>query len=165
MNVANIKYYDIANGDGIRTSLFVSGCKNRCKGCFNECAWSFDYGELYTEEIQNKILTSIESPMIKGLSILGGDPMELENQPDVLNLILAFRQKFGHTHDIWLWSGYLYDKDLCVSGRRYIDNITNKILDNIDVLIDGPFIEAKKNLMLPYRGSENQRVIYLNKEK
>lgn len=161
MNIANIKYFDVANGDGIRTSLFVSGCKNHCPGCFNECAWDFKYGEEYTEKVQNTILDSINKPMIKGLSILGGDPMELENQKDVLDLILAFRERFKDTKDIWLWSGYLYDKDLIQGGKRFIPDVTNKILENIDVIIDGPFILKQKNLSLKYRGSENQRVIYL----
>lgn len=165
MNYANIKYYDVANGDGVRTSLFVSGCKNKCKGCFNQCAWDFLYGSKYTEEVENKILESIEPNMIRGLSILGGDPMEIENQPTVLNLILKFREKFQHTKDIWLWTGYLYDKDLIDNGRRYIEDVTDKILSNIDVIIDGPFIESKKNLNIKYRGSENQRVIYLKDVK
>lgn len=164
MNYANIKYFDVANGEGIRTSLFVSGCKNACKGCFNKCAWSFDYGDKYTPDIQKQILDSIDKPMTRGLSILGGDPMELENQETVLNLILAFREKFGSSKDIWLWTGYLYDSDLTKGGKRYIPEITQKILDNIDIIIDGPFIEDKKDLRLQWRGSSNQRVMFLRKE-
>ena len=164
MNYANIKYYDIANGDGLRTSLFVSGCKNHCKGCFNQCAWDFLYGSKYTNEVQNMILDSIEPDRIRGLSILGGDPMEIENQPDVLNLILEFRKRFQDRKDIWLWTGYLIDKDFQEGCRRFLPNVTNNILSNIDVIIDGPFIESQKNLSLKYRGSENQRVIYLKKK-
>lgn len=164
MNYANIKYYDIANGDGLRTSLFVSGCKNHCKGCFNKCAWDFLYGSKYTNEVQNMILDSIEPDRIRGLSILGGDPMEIENQPDVLNLILEFRKRFQDRKDIWLWTGYLIDKDFQEGCRRFLPNVTNNILSNIDVIIDGPFIESQKNLSLKYRGSENQRVIYLKKK-
>lgn len=164
MNYANIKYYDIANGDGLRTSLFVSGCKNHCKGCFNQCAWDFLYGSKYTTEVQNMILDSIEPDRIRGLSILGGDPMEIENQPDVLNLILEFRKRFQDRKDIWLWTGYLIDKDFQEGCRRFLPNVTNNILSNIDVIIDGPFIESQKNLSLKYRGSENQRVIYLKKK-
>ena len=164
MNYANIKYYDIANGDGLRTSLFVSGCKNHCKGCFNQCAWDFLYGSKYTNEVQNMILDSIEPDRIRGLSILGGDPMEIENQPDVLNLILEFRKRFQDRKDIWLWTGYLIDKDFQEGCRRFLPNVTNNILSNIDVIIDGPFIESQKNLSLKYRGSENQRVIYLKRK-
>ena len=164
MNYANIKYYDIANGDGLRTSLFVSGCKNHCKGCFNQCAWDFLYGSKYTNEVQNMILDSIEPDRIRGLSILGGDPMEIENQPDVLNLILEFRKRFQDRKDIWMWTGYLIDKDFQEGCRRFLPNVTNNILSNIDVIIDGPFIESQKNLSLKYRGSENQRVIYLKKK-
>lgn len=164
MNYANIKYYDIANGDGLRTSLFVSGCKNHCKGCFNPCAWDFLYGSKYTDEVQNMILDSIEPDRIRGLSILGGDPMEIENQPDVLNLILEFRKRFKDKKDIWLWTGYLIDQDLREGCRRFLPNVTNNILSNIDVIIDGPFIESQKNFTLKYRGSENQRVIYLGKD-
>lgn len=164
MNYANIKYYDISNGDGLRTSLFVSGCKNHCKGCFNQCAWDFLYGSKYTTEVQNMILDSIEPDRIRGLSILGGDPMEIENQPDVLNLILEFRKRFQDRKDIWLWTGYLIDKDFQEGCRRFLPNVTNNILSNIDVIIDGPFIESQKNLTLKYRGSENQRVIYLKRK-
>lgn len=164
MNYANIKYYDIANGDGLRTSLFVSGCKNHCKGCFNPCTWDFLYGSKYTNEVQNMILDSIEPDRIRGLSILGGDPMEIENQPDVLNLILEFRKRFQDRKDIWLWTGYLIDKDFQEGCRRFLPNVTNNILSNIDVIIDGPFIESQKNLTLKYRGSENQRVIYLKRK-
>lgn len=165
MNYANIKYYDIANGDGLRTSLFVSGCKNHCRGCFNQCAWDFLYGSKYTNEVQNTILDSIEPDRIRGLSVLGGDPMEIENQSDVLNLILEFRKRFQDRKDIWLWTGYLVDSDLKEGGKRYLLDITDKILSNIDVIIDGPFIESQKNLTLKYCGSENQRVFYLKESK
>lgn len=159
MNYANIKYLDTANGIGIRTSLFVSGCKNGCKGCFNAVAWSFDYGKRYDMSVQKEVLESIKKPHVQGLSILGGDPFELENQHDVLKLIEAFREEFEDTKDIWMWTGYLLDKDLVEGGRRYISGITDKILANINYLVDGPFVLDKKNLMLKYKGSSNQRVI------
>ena len=163
MNYANIKYLDTANGIGIRTSLFVSGCKNGCKGCFNAVAWPFDYGKRYDVSVQKEVLESIKKPHVQGLSILGGDPFELENQPDVLRLIEAFREEFKDTKDIWMWTGYLLDKDLAEGGRRYVSGITDKILANINYLVDGPFMLDKKNLMLKYKGSSNQRVIDVRK--
>lgn len=165
MYYANIKYMDVSNGEGIRTSLFVSGCKNRCKGCFNPCTWDFLYGEKYTKEVEDKIIESIKPDMISGLSILGGDPMEIENQPTVLELINRFRIEFGNTKNIWLWTGYIYDFDLVENafhkGRRYLDYVTDEILKEIDVIIDGPFIEDLKDLNLKWRGSSNQRIINL----
>lgn len=163
MNYANIKYFDVSNGEGIRTSLYVSGCKNHCKGCFNQCAWDFLYGKEYTQEVENEILESINKPFIQGLSILGGDPMEIENQPYVLGLIKKFREKYKNTKNIWIWSGYLFDKELIEGGKRFIPNITNEIISNIDVLIDGLFILEKRDLMLKFRGSENQRIIDVQK--
>lgn len=159
MNYGNIKYLDVANGDGIRTSLFVSGCKNRCPGCFNECAWDFLYGKPYTEAVQQEILDSIDKPYVKGLSLLGGDPMELENQETVYGLVKAFRERFGETKDIWMWTGYLYDKDLVEGGKRFLPGITENLLKEIDYIVDGPFVEKLKDLNLRFRGSSNQRII------
>ena len=163
MNYGNIKYMDVSNGKGIRTSLYVSGCKNHCKGCFNECTWVFDYGKPFTSEIENTLLESIKNEYISGLSILGGDPCEVENQGAVLHLVLEFRKLFGDSKNIWMWTGYIYDRDLVKGGRRYIEGITDKILNNIDILVDGPFILDKKNLMLKFRGSSNQRLIDVRK--
>jgi anaerobic ribonucleoside-triphosphate reductase activating protein len=163
MNYANIKYLDVANGIGLRTSLFVSGCKNNCPFCFNKIAQDFNYGKEYTQDVEKEILDSIEYSHVKGLSILGGDPMELENQETVLGLIKSFRERFGTTKDIWVWTGYIFDKDLVNGGRRFIENITDNILQNIDYIVDGPFINDLKNLNLKYRGSSNQRVIDVRK--
>lgn len=151
MNYAAIKKYDIANGPGCRVSLFVSGCRRRCPGCFNEEAQSFDYGTEYTAETHRELLEMLRDEHIAGLSILGGDPFEPENQDWLLRLCKAAKYMYPQK-DIWVWTGYMF-KDLF-----YLP-----IFDYVDVLVDGPFIQEKKNLSLAYRGSENQRVIDVKK--
>ena len=157
MNYATIKNCDIANGPGVRVSLFVSGCTHRCPGCFNEVAWDFNYGEPFTEQTIELILNMMAPAHIKGLTLLGGEPFEPENQPELVNLLRRVKEKYPDK-SIWAFSGYLFDKDI-VTGRLGPREITEEFLSYLDVLVDGPFIQAKKNLSLRFRGSENQRLI------
>ena len=152
MHYAKIKRFDIANGVGIRTSVFVSGCSNKCKGCFNQELWDKNYGQEFTDETIKEILDSIDKPYIDGLSILGGDPLEYYNLEMVDKLIVEFRKRFGFNKSIWMWTGYLLE-DIMNNDRRW------EVVRKLDYLVDGPFIQKKKNLKLKYRGSENQRII------
>lgn len=152
MHYAKIKRFDIANGVGIRTSVFVSGCSNKCKGCFNQELWDKNYGQEFTDETIKEILDSIDKPYIDGLSILGGDPLEYYNLEMVDKLIVEFRKRFGFNKSIWMWTGYLLE-DIINDDRRW------EVVRKLDYLVDGPFIQRKKNLKLKYRGSENQRII------
>jgi len=154
MNYATIKNCDIANGPGVRVSLFVSGCTHRCPGCFNEVAWDFAYGQPFTEETVETILDMLRPSYIKGLTLLGGEPFEPRNQADVVKLLRRIRRELPEK-SIWAFSGYLFEKDM-LSGR--IGDVS-EYLSHLDVLVDGPFIQAKKNLSLRFRGSENQRII------
>ena len=154
MNYATIKPRDIANGPGVRVSLFVSGCTHRCPGCFNEVAWDFNYGEPFTQETVDLILNMLKPAHIKGLTLLGGEPFEPQNQGPVVELLRRVKQELPQK-SIWAFSGYLFDKDI-LSGRL---GDTSEYLSYLDVLVDGPFVEAKKNLSLRFRGSENQRII------
>lgn len=151
MNYSNIILCDTANGEGIRTSLFVSGCTNHCQGCFNEEAQDFNYGQLYTPEIEQTILEQISKPYVAGLSILGGDPLcqTAEDKLDLLSLITKTRSLHKTT---WLWTGFTWEEAII--------NVMNRgIFTLCDVVVDGPFIEAQKNLTLAFRGSSNQRII------
>lgn len=154
MNYATIKNCDIANGPGVRVSLFVSGCTHRCPGCFNEVAWDFNYGELFTQETIDMIIEMLRPPHIRGLTLLGGEPFEPENQSAVVELLRQIKKELPEK-SIWAFSGYLFDKDI-LSGRL---GDTSEYLSYLDVLVDGPFIQEKKNLSLRFRGSENQRLI------
>lgn len=157
MNYATIKNCDIANGPGVRISLFVSGCAHRCKGCFNEVAWDFNYGEPFTEETVEMILKMMAPSYIKGITLLGGEPFEPQNQPALLELVKRIRQNYPEK-SIWVFSGYLYEKDI-LAGRLGDPSITRAFLEHIDVLVDGPFVESLKDLSLRFRGSSNQRLI------
>ena len=157
MNYADIKQFDVANGPGVRISLFVSGCTHHCKGCFNEVAWDFDYGTLFTEESIEQILTWLKPDYIAGLTILGGEPFEPQNQKAVLSLVKRVREVYPEK-SIWCYSGYDYEKDLLgVMSQAYPE--TMELLLNLDVLVDGKFILEKKDLGLRFRGSSNQRII------
>lgn len=151
MNYAALKKYDIANGPGVRVSLFVSGCRNKCPGCFNPQTWDFKYGKPFTPETLGELLKALDSPVVTGLSILGGDPFEPENRSTVEEICETVRV-CRPDRDIWIWTGYDYE-DLKVLP----------VMRNIDVLIDGRFDEDKKDLSLAYRGSWNQRVIDIPK--
>ena len=157
MKYATIKNCDIANGPGVRVSLFVSGCTHRCPGCFNEVAWDFDYGEEFTQQTIDDILSMLRPDHIRGLTLLGGEPFEPQNQGPVVELLRQVRKKYPDK-SIWAFSGYVFDRDI-LSGRLGPWEITKEFLSYLDVLVDGPFVEAKKNLSLRFRGSENQRLI------
>ena len=161
MNYATIKTHDTANGPGVRVSLFVSGCTHCCKGCFNEVAWDFNYGEPFTEETINMILEYLKPDYIRGLTLLGGEPFHPKNQPEIVKLLRRVKAAYPEK-TIWVFTGYLLDKDL-LSGKLGLQDVTNEYLSYIDVLVDGPFVEEKKNLMLVFRGSENQRLIDVRK--
>ena len=154
MNYATIKNCDIANGPGVRVSLFVSGCTHRCPGCFNEIAWDFDYGQPFTQETIDSIIDMLRPSYVRGLTLLGGEPFEPQNQGAVVELLRQIKKELPQK-SIWAFSGYLFDKDI-LSGRL---GDCSEYLSYLDVLVDGPFVEAKKNLSLRFRGSENQRLI------
>ena len=161
MNYATIKYNDIANGIGIRTSLFVSGCTHKCKGCFNSEAWDFNYGAPFTTEVEEEILKSLEPAFVDGLSLLGGEPFEPQNQLALYSFLKRVKERFPNK-DIWCYTGYLFDKEL-LSSSRATTPVTKDMLLFIDVLVDGKFVEAKKNISLAFKGSENQRIIDVKK--
>ena len=156
MNYATIKNCDIANGPGVRVSLFVSGCTHHCKGCFNEVAWDFAYGQPFTEETQQQLLDMMKPAYIKGLTLLGGEPFEPQNQGPIVEFLRKLKAAYPEK-SIWAFSGYTFDK--ITSGTLGDPDITREYLSYLDVLVDGPFIEEKKNLALRFRGSENQRLI------
>lgn len=156
MNYATIKNCDIANGPGVRVSLFVSGCTHHCKGCFNEVAWDFDYGQPFTNETIQTILDMMKPSYIKGLTLLGGEPFEPQNQGPIVELLRQVKKTYPDK-SIWAFSGYLFEK---ITSRTLGDwAVTREFLSSLDVLVDGPFVEEKKNLALRFRGSENQRLI------
>ena len=157
MNYATIKNCDIANGPGVRVSLFVSGCTHRCPCCFHEVAWDFSYGEPFTEDTIELILKMMEPAHIKGLTLLGGEPFEPQNQPAIVELLRRVKKMYPEK-SIWAFSGYLFDRDI-LAWRLGPREVTEEYLSYLDVLVDGPFIQAKKNLSLRFRGSENQRLI------
>jgi len=157
MNYATIKNCDIANGPGVRVSLFVSGCTHRCPGCFNEVAWDFDYGTPFTQQTIDSILEMLKPAYVKGLTLLGGEPFEPRNQGPIVELLRQVKAKYPEK-SIWAFSGYLFDKDI-LAWKLGPRETTEEYLSYLDVLVDGPFVQAKKNLSLRFRGSENQRLI------
>ena len=163
MNICEIKTADIANGSGMRVSLFVSGCTNHCKGCFQPETWDFNYGIKWTKEHENRIINELSKKHYRGLTLLGGDPFEFVNQRGLIEFLRRVKRELPDK-DIWCYTGFLSDVDLIPGGKRYCD-VTDEMLSLIDVLVDGPFVETLKNLRLPYCGSENQRVIDMNKTR
>lgn len=157
MNYAAIKTYDIANGPGVRTSVFVSGCTRHCKECFQPQTWDFDYGEPFTQEVIDRILASLEPPQIAGLTVLGGEPFEPRNQVGVAALLRQVRDAYPQK-SIWSFTGYLLDAEL-LTGKVGSGTLVREILSYLDVLVDGPFQIEKKDLTLRFRGSSNQRLI------
>lgn len=157
MNYSAIKYNDIANGIGVRTVLFVSGCRNHCKDCFQPETWDFCYGEPFTESVEREIIDSMHSEYIRGLTLLGGDPFEPENQAALLPFVKRVVQECPGK-DIWAYTGYILDRDLAPGGKCYTPD-TEELLGCIDVLVDGPFVTEQHDITLKFKGSANQRVI------
>ena len=163
MNYATIKWTDIANGEGVRVSLFVSGCTHRCKNCFNQIAWDFNYGEVFDENIQNQILKELGSGYIAGLSLLGGEPLEPQNQLALYPFIKKVKEQHPEKN-IWCYTGFVFDeKTGALKETHKNTQITKDLIALFDVLVDGPFIEEQKNIRLKFRGSENQRIIDVQK--
>ncbi|MBR1571982.1 MAG: anaerobic ribonucleoside-triphosphate reductase activating protein [Lachnospiraceae bacterium] len=158
MNFGQIYYADVANGPGCRTSFFVSGCRHHCKGCFNPETWNFDYGHLYTDEVENELVESVKESYIDGISILGGEPMEPENQPYIKKLVERIRQEVPDSKT-WIYSGYTWEELTDENNNHVHTGDTMDILRNIDVLVDGEFHEDEKDITLLFRGSANQRLI------
>ena len=161
MYYGNIIKADIANGTGIRVSLFVSGCTNHCKGCFQPQTWDFEYGLPYTHETEDSIIDELGKTYYDGLTILGGEPFELSNQRELVKLIRRVKNELPD-RNIWIYTGFTYDKDLVKGGCRYIE-CTDEILDNTDILVDGRFVDELKKITLKFRGSSNQRIIDVQK--
>ena len=157
MHYGQIIIADSANGLGMRVSLFVSGCLNHCPGCFQPETWNFEYGQVFTSETERQLMEELSHSYYDGLTVLGGEPFELQNQPEVARLIQRVHTELPDKN-IWMYTGYTYEKDLVPGGCRYTE-VTDSILDHIDILVDGRFVEAKKNIRLNFRGSENQRII------
>ena len=161
MNYGAVKKLDIANGPGLRVSLFVSGCTHHCPGCFNPETWNFDYGRPFTQETEAELLSMLDSSYVDGLSLLGGEPFEPANQEGLLPLLRKVKSSYPEK-TIWCYTGYTLEQDLLNPSRARCQ-YTDEMLSLIDVLVDGEFVEAKKNIRLKFRGSENQRVIDLKK--
>ncbi len=157
MNYATIKPFDVADGPGVRVSLYVSGCRNRCKNCFNPETWDFNYGKPFTEEVENYIISALSPQYIKGFTLLGGDPFEPENQVTLAPFLEKIRSVYPDK-SIWCYTGYDYEKDL-LTGKKGNAELVMRMLNSIDVLVDGRFVEELKDLNLRFRGSSNQRII------
>ena len=157
MYYGTIKKYDIADGEGVRVTLFVSGCTNHCKGCFQPETWDFCYGNPYTEETEQELINALRNENIQGLTLLGGEPFEPENQRELVKLLRRVRAELPEK-DIWSYTGFVYEKDLLAGQRKHCE-VTDEMLSLLDVLVDGPFVEELKNIRLMFRGSSNQRVL------
>ena len=163
MNYASIRTCDIANGEGVRVTLFVSGCTHRCKGCFNPDQWDFGYGKPFDRQVEDEILAALEPSFISGLTILGGEPMEPENQRALVPFLRRFedfRRKTKDKKTLWVYTGCVLEKDLQAESR-WRTEVTDEFLSMIDVLVDGPFVEELKDISLQFRGSSNQRILRL----
>lgn len=158
MNYSKIDPMSIVDGEGCRVSLFVSGCRNHCKGCFNSETWDFEYGKPFTEIEENEIVVACKKSYIAGLTILGGEPMEKENQTYLYGFLGRFKVACPEKN-IWLFTGYVYEKDLLEGQRQNIAGVTESILEMVDVLVDGPFIQEERDLNLKFCGSRNQRLL------
>lgn len=162
MNYGAIKKCDIANGVGVRTVLFVSGCTHHCKGCFQPETWNFDYGEKYTKETEDEIIESLRPDYVDGITLLGGEPFEPESQRELVKLLRRIKKELPQK-TVWSFSGYTYEE--LTGDSRAVCEVTNEMLSMLDVLVDGEFVEAKRNISLRFRGSENQRLIDMNKTR
>ncbi|RVU97417.1 anaerobic ribonucleoside-triphosphate reductase activating protein [Coriobacteriales bacterium OH1046] len=157
MNYAEIKYCDIANGVGVRTTLFVSGCRHRCRNCFNEPAWAFDAGTLFSAEVEDELIESLRPTYVTGLSVLGGEPMEPENQRALVGFLERARAEFP-SKGIWMYTGFTWE-ELHEPSNRCCTEDTARILETLDVLVDGRFVQELYDISLRFRGSGNQRLI------
>ena len=164
MNYCGLKLSDIANGEGIRVTLFVSGCRNRCPGCFQPETWDFNYGEPFDSSVAEIIFSAMENPSVRGLTLLGGEPMEPENQEGLLPFIKEFKKRFPKK-TVWLYTGYLYEELVGKMPSEKRIDITDELLSLVDILVDGRFEKDKYRLGLRFRGSENQRIIDMNKTR
>ncbi len=174
MNYASIRTCDIANGEGVRVSLFVSGCSHRCRGCFNEEAQSFSYGKPFTREVEDELLKALEPAHVAGLTLLGGEPMEPRNQLGLIGFLRRFREKFKGLKTLWIYTGCVYELDLVPTAgdalgvevnsphKHWRTDVTDEILAITNVLVDGPFVEELKDISLKFRGSSNQRILRLH---
>lgn len=165
MNYATIKWTDIANGEGVRISLFVSGCTRRCKDCFNAVAWDFSYGKPFDESVRESIYEGLKADYIAGLSLLGGEPLEPENQRALLPFVKEVKKSFPEK-SIWCYTGNVFDPATgLLKEQEKNTEVTEELISLFDVLVDGEFIEAQKNIRLKFRGSSNQRILDVKKSK
>ena len=165
MNYATIKWTDIANGEGVRISLFVSGCTRRCKDCFNAVAWDFSYGKPFDESVRESIYEGLKADYIAGLSLLGGEPLEPENQRALLPFVKEVKKGFPEK-SIWCYTGNVFDPATgLLKEQEKNTEVTEELISLFDVLVDGEFIEAQKNIRLKFRGSSNQRILDVKKSK
>lgn len=158
MNFCNIKTNDVADGEGVRVALFVSGCTHHCKGCFQPETWSFDAGSLFDEAAEEQIIKALSKPYIQGFTLLGGEPFEPENQRGEVGLLKRIRRECPDK-TVWVYTGYTLDRDIIPEDGRARCEVTDELLSCIDVCVDGEFILEQKSLLLPFRGSENQRIL------
>lgn len=161
MNYGEIKNFDIANGEGVRVSLFVSGCTHRCENCFNKETWDFGFGKPFTAETEELLLKELAPDYINGLSLLGGEPFEPQNQRALLPFLKKVRERYPNK-TIWCYTGYLFDKELLEQSRARCE-YTDEMLSLIDVLVDGEFVQSLYDISLQFRGSSNQRIIDVQK--
>ncbi|MCI8396343.1 MAG: anaerobic ribonucleoside-triphosphate reductase activating protein [Clostridia bacterium] len=161
MNYATIKKCDVANGPGVRVSLFVSGCSHHCKGCFNQEAWDYNYGNKFTEKEETEVMNALKPEYIEGLSLLGGEPLDLKNQEGLLPIVKKAKELYPEK-PIWCYTGYLFDKQV-MGEMAQTNETTNELLKYIDYVVDGQFVETLKNPSLKFRGSSNQRIIDVQK--
>lgn len=165
MNYATIKWTDIANGEGVRISLFVSGCTRRCKDCFNAVAWDFSYGKPFDESVRERIYEGLKADYIAGLSLLGGEPLEPENQRALLPFVKEVKKRFPEK-SIWCYTGNVFNPATgLLKEQEKNTEVTEELISLFDVLVDGEFIEAQKNIRLKFRGSSNQRILDVKKSK
>ena len=164
MHYGAIKKTDIANGEGVRVSLFVSGCTNHCEHCFQPETWAFDYGREFTAQTEEEILQALSPSYINGLTVLGGEPFEPENQRALVPCLRRVRAQYPDK-DIWAYSGFTLDKELTVDGTHPRCEVTDEMLSLIDILVDGRYVDAQRNISLRFRGSENQRIIDMDRTR
>ena len=164
MNYCNIKKCDIANGVGVRTVLFVSGCTNHCEECFQPETWDFNYGKPFTPEVEKDLIESVKPAYVNGITVLGGEPFEPANQRELVGFLRRFREECPDK-TVWCFTGFVLDRELLVDGSYPRCEVTDEMLSYIDVLVDGRYVKALRNISLRFRGSENQRLIDMNKTR